>query len=63
MELRGLNFPWCKISYMFEVSRWTVMRRVQEYRLSDLQEFSNISDDRIDDNRRLHVTPWFYNYW
>ena len=34
---------------MFGVSRWTVMRRVQEYGISDLQEFSNISDERIDD--------------
>ena len=31
VELRGLNFSWCKISHMFGVSRWTVMRRVQEY--------------------------------
>ena len=49
VELRGLNFSWCKISDMFGVSRWTVKRRVQEYGLSDLQEFSNISDERIDD--------------
>lgn len=48
VELRGFNFSWCKISDMFGVSKWTVMRRVLEYRLSDLQEFSNISDDRID---------------
>ena len=34
---------------MFGVSRWNVMRRVQEYGISDLQEFSNISDERIDD--------------
>ena len=33
VELRGLNynFSWCKISDMFGVSRWTVMRRVREY--------------------------------
>ena len=31
------------------MSRWTVTRRVQEYGLSDLQEFSNISDERNDD--------------
>ena len=42
VELRGLNFSWCTISDMFGVSRWTVMRRVQEYGISDLQEFSNI---------------------
>ena len=27
---------------------WTAMRRVQEYSLSELQQFSDISDDRID---------------
>ena len=48
VELRGFNFSWSKILDMFGVSRWTVMRRVQEYGLSDLQEFSNISDDKID---------------
>lgn len=30
-------------------ARWTVIRCVQEYGLSDLPEFSNISDDRVDD--------------
>ena len=35
VELRGLSFSWCKISEMFGVSRWTVMRRVQEYGLSE----------------------------
>ena len=36
VELRGFNFSWCKISDTFGVSRSTVMRRVQEYELSDL---------------------------
>ena len=48
VELRGLNFSWSKISKMFGVSRWTIMRRVEEYGLSELQQFSDISDDRID---------------
>ena len=48
LELPGLNFSWGKISKLFGVSRWTVMRRVQEYGLSELQQFSDISDDRID---------------
>ena len=56
VELRGFNFSWCKISQMFGVSRWTVMRRVQEYGLSDLQEFSNISDNRIDDIIRDYMS-------
>ena len=50
IELCGLNFSRCKISDMFGVSRWTVMHRVQEYGISDLQEFSNISDERIELN-------------
>ena len=33
VELPGINFSWCKISHMFGVSRWTVMRRVQGYGL------------------------------
>ena len=49
VELCGLNFSWCKISQMFRVPRWTITRRVQEYGLSDLQRFSNISDEGIDD--------------
>ena len=32
------------------------MRRVQEYGLSDLQQFSNISDDRIDDIVRDYMS-------
>lgn len=36
------------MSDMFGVFRWTVMRRVQEYVLSNLQEIPNISDDGID---------------
>ena len=47
-ELRGLNFSWKKISAMFEVSRWTVARRVAEYDLSHLQQFTEISDEEID---------------
>jgi len=49
VELRGLNFSWCKILKCFGVSRWTVMRRVEEYGLTTLQKFSIISDERIDD--------------
>ena len=49
LELRGLNFSWCKISKMFGISRWNVMRRVEEYGLTTLQKFSIISDERIDD--------------
>ena len=64
VELCGLYFSWYEISDMFGVSRWTVMRRVQEYGLSDLQEFSNISDERIDDIIKdyMHLTTWSYHW-
>ena len=55
VELCGLNFSWREILDMFGVSRWTVMHRVQEYGLSGLQEFSNISDERIDDIFEDHI--------
>ena len=47
-ELRGLGFAWAKIATMFGVSRWTIMRRVDEYQLTGLQIFTDISDDKID---------------
>lgn len=47
-ELRGLEFAWAKIATMFGVSRWTIMRRVDEYQLNGLQIFTGISDDEID---------------
>lgn len=49
IELRGLNFSWAKISKMFGISRWTVMRRVAEYDLGHIQKFSDITDERIED--------------
>ena len=48
-ELRGMNFSWSKIALMFGVSRWTIHRRVEEYGLTHLQKFSDISDDRLDE--------------
>jgi len=56
VELRGLHFSWLKISQMFGVSRWTVMRRVQEYGLSGLQQFSVISDREIDEIIRDYMS-------
>ena len=47
-ELRGLGFSWSKISLMFKVSRWTIHRRVKEYDLETMQQFSEISDADID---------------
>ncbi|XP_028410615.1 uncharacterized protein LOC114533306 [Dendronephthya gigantea] len=56
IELRGLNFSWSKISSMFRVSRWTIMRRVNEYNLSNLQRFSIISDEEIDEIVREYIS-------
>ena len=47
-ELRGLGFSWAKIAEMLGVSRWTVTRRVDEFDLSDLKRFSDISDEEVD---------------
>ena len=70
VELRGLNFSWNKIAQMFGVSRWTIMRRVEDYGLIHLQQFSAISDERIDDiiqdymSRHGHTTgePFMSGY-
>jgi hypothetical protein len=56
VELRGLNFSRSKISRMFGVFRWTMMRRVNEYGLSNLQRFSIISDKRIDEIVRGYIS-------
>ena len=70
VELRGLNFSWNKIAQMFGVSRWTIMRCVEDYGLIHLQQFSAISDERIDDiiqdymSRHGHTTgkPFMSGY-
>ena len=70
VELRGLNFSWNKIAQMFGVSRWTIIRRVEDYGLIHLQQFSAISDERIDDiiqdymSRHGHTTgePFMSGY-
>ena len=47
-ELRGIGFTWTQISQMFQVSRWTISRRVQEYNLQNLSNFSEITDTQLD---------------
>lgn len=47
-ELRGLGFSWTKIAEILNVSRWTVNRRVEEFELTDLKRFSDISDHEVD---------------
>ena len=47
-ELKGIGFTWTKISQMFQVSRWTISRRVQEYNLQSMSNFSEITDTELD---------------
>ena len=49
-ELRGLGFSWTKIAIMLNVSRWTVIRRVEEFGLTDLKRFCDISDNEVDNS-------------
>ena len=32
-ELRGIGFTWARMSQIFQVLRWTIMRRVEKYNL------------------------------
>ena len=47
-ELRGLGFSWEKIAKILNVSRWTVLRRVEEFDLHDLRRFTDITDEEVD---------------
>ena len=55
-ELRGLNFSWNKIAEIFGVSRFTISRRVTEYGLSELQKFSSITDEEVDEIVRDYMS-------
>ena len=55
-ELRGLGFTWTQIANMFGVSRWTISRRVQEYGLQNLQRYSVITDEEIDDMIKSYIS-------
>lgn len=54
-ELRGHGFSWKKISEMFQVSRWTIMRRVHDFGLSNLKRFSEITDETIDNTVKQYI--------
>lgn len=54
-DLRGMGFSWTQISNIFQVSRWTIMRRVQQYNLGHLNRFTSISDDQIDEIIRNYM--------
>lgn len=47
-DLRGFGFSWQKIADIFGVSRWTIYRRVQEYGLKSMSDFSLMSDGELD---------------
>lgn len=54
-ELRGLGFSWEKISKILNVSGWTVMRRVNENNLQNLQRFTEMSDEEVDSIVREYI--------
>ena len=47
-DLRGFGFSWQKIADILGVSRWTIYRRVQEYDLKSMSDFSLMSDGELD---------------
>ena len=47
-DLRGFGFSWQKIADILGVSRWTIYRRVQEYGLRSMSDFSLMSDGELD---------------
>ena len=47
-DLRGFGFSWQTIAYILGVSRWTIYRRVQEYGLKSMTDFSLMSDGELD---------------
>ena len=68
-DLRCQGFAWVKIAYIFKVSRWTIMRRVNAYGLSNLHMYSPLTDEELDSmiwkehrksrkNNRRNLYPW-----
>ncbi|XP_068742975.1 uncharacterized protein [Montipora capricornis] len=47
-DLRGFGFSWQTIADILGVSRWTIYRRVQEYGLKSMTDFSLMSDGELD---------------
>lgn len=54
--LRGFGFTWGKIAKILGVSRWTVPRRVEKFGLQEVREFSNITDQELDELVRNHIS-------
>ncbi|XP_068692640.1 uncharacterized protein [Montipora foliosa] len=47
-DLKGFGFSWQTIADILGVSRWTIYRRVQEYGLKSMTDFSLMSDGELD---------------
>ena len=48
-DLLGLGFSKQKIVKLLGISRWTIYRRVRDYDLYHLSEFSDLSDAKLDE--------------
>ena len=55
-DLRGIGFTWKDISKMFQVSRWTISRRVEEYDLSEITTYSVITDSELDELIKNYIS-------
>ena len=47
-DLKGYGFSWAKIAQILGVSRWTIDRRVKDMGLTNLGQFTLISDNELD---------------
>ena len=45
-----------KIAKMLNISKWTISRRVEEFELSDLKRFSDISNEEIDTITKEYIS-------
>jgi hypothetical protein len=55
LELHSLGFKWKDISDMLLLSRWTIRRRVIEYRIEDVTGFLQLSDEQLDSHVRYFM--------
>ncbi|XP_068697732.1 uncharacterized protein [Montipora foliosa] len=55
-DLRSASYTWTDIAKMLRISRWTLYRRVREYKLEHLKRYSDISDDELDELIRGYIS-------
>ena len=55
-ELYAFSFTWDKIAEILGVSRWTVLRREEKFGLQEMREFSNTTDQELDELARNHIS-------